>query len=192
MEMVTRTYKGDDVHLYVEESTIKDSEIDGFIAVNVSCGSAVDHCKINGDFSTITISKSQVSESEILGDCTIDESTISNCELVNIVAKKCRIYNSKLKDVTVNYDEYHAIVRSYGYVYFPKSFSSYAIDVRNGKINLYFKNRGNLWEFEKVEAKDVLGLLANPPRKFHDDMFKLERKLRRELSDRIRIQSCPK
>lgn len=95
--MVTRTFKGDDVHLHVEESTIKDSEIDGFIAVNVLCGSAVDHCKINGDFSTITISKSQVSESEILGDCTIDESTINNCELVNTVAKKCRIYNSKLK-----------------------------------------------------------------------------------------------
>lgn len=192
MELVTRTFKGDDVHLYVEESTIKDSEIDGFIAVNVLCGSAVDHCKINGDFSTITISKSQVSESEILGDCTIEESVINNCELVNTVAKKCRIYNSKLKDVAVNYDEYHTIVRSYGYVYFPKSFSSYAIDARNGKINLYFKNRGNLWEFEKVEAKDVLGLLANPPRKFHDDMFRLEHKLRRELSDRIRIQSCPK
>ena len=78
MELVTKTFKGADVRLYVEESKIKDSEIDGFIAVNVLYGSVVDHCKINGDYSTITISKSQVSESEILGDCTIDESTTAN------------------------------------------------------------------------------------------------------------------
>ena len=33
MEMATRTYKGDDVRLYVEESIIKDSEIDDLITV---------------------------------------------------------------------------------------------------------------------------------------------------------------
>lgn len=47
MEMVIRTYKGDDVRLYVEESIIKDSEIDGLIAVNVTFRSEIDRCKIN-------------------------------------------------------------------------------------------------------------------------------------------------
>lgn len=51
--MVTRTYKGDDVRLYVEESI---SEIDGLIAFR----SEIDNCKING---TVSISKSK----EILG-----------------------------------------------------------------------------------------------------------------------------
>lgn len=88
--------------------------------------------------------------------------------------------------------EYRTTMRSYGYVYLPKSFTSYAIDIMDGRISLYFKNRSNLWEFEKVEAKNILGILANSPRKFHDDMFKLEHKLHRELSERIRIQSCPK
>ena len=192
MEMVTKTYKGDDVRLYVEESIIKDSEIDGLIAVNVTFRSEIDHCKINGDYSTISISKSKVSESTTFGDCTIEESTINNCDFVNVVAKKCRIYNSKLKNVTVNYDEYFTDVKLNGYAYFPKSFSSYSIIIKNGEIHLHFKNIGNLWEFETVKAKEILGLLANPPRKFHDDMLRLEHKLRRELSDRIRIQSCPK
>lgn len=75
MEMVTRTYKGDDVRLYVEESIIKDSEIDGLIAVNVTFRSEIDHCKINGDYSTVSISKSKVSESTTFEDCTIEEST---------------------------------------------------------------------------------------------------------------------
>ena len=192
MEMVTRTYKGDDVRLYVEESIIKDSEIDGLIAVNVTFKSEIDHCKINGDYSTVSISKSKVSKSTTFGNCTIEESIVNNCDFVNVVAKKCRIYNSKLKNVTVNYDEYFTDVKLNGYAYFPKSFSSYSIIIKNGKIHLHFKKTGNLWEFETVKAKEILGLLANPPRKFHDDMFKLEHKLRKELSDRIRIQSCPK
>ena len=192
MEMVTKTYKGDDVRLYVEESIIKDSEIDGLIAVNVTFRSEIDHCKINGNYSTVSISKSKVSGSTTFGDCTIEESTINNCDFVNVVAKKCRIYNSKLKNVTVNYDEYFTDVKLNGYAYFPKSFSSYSIIIKNGEIHLHFKKIGNLWEFETVKAKEILGLLANPPRKFHDDMLRLEHKLRRELSDRIRIQSCPK
>ena len=190
--MVTKTYKGDDVRLYVEESIIKDSEIDGLIAVNVTFRSEIDHCKINGDYSTVSISKSKISESTTFGDCTIEESTVNNCNFVNVVAKKCRIYNSKLKNATVNYDEYFTDVNLNGYVYFPKSFSSYSIIIKNGEIHLHFKKIGNLWEFETVKAKDILGLLANPPRKFHDDMSRLEHKLRRELSNRIRIQSCPK
>lgn len=154
--------------------------------------SEIDHCKINGDYSTVSISKSKVSESTIFRDCTIEESIVNNCYFVNVVAKKCRIYNSKLKNVTVNYDEYFTNVELNGYTYFPKSFSSYSIIIKNGEIHLHFKKAGNLWEFETVKAKEILGLLANPPRKFHDDMFRLERKLRRELNDRIRIQSCPK
>lgn len=74
MEMVIKTYKGDDVRLYVEESIIKDSEIDGLIAVNVS---EIDNCKINGDYSTVSISKSKVSGSTTFGNCTIEESTTS-------------------------------------------------------------------------------------------------------------------
>ncbi len=192
MEMVTRTYKGDDVRLYVEESIIKDSEIDGLIAVNVTFRSEIDHCKINGDYNTVAISKSKVSETTTFGDCTIEESTVSNCDFVNVVAKKCKIYNSKLKNVTVNYDEYFTDVKLNGYAYFPKSFSSYSIIIKNGEIHLHFKKIGNLWEFERVKAKDILGLLANPPRKFHDDMARLAIKFNRELNERIKIQSCPK
>lgn len=60
MELVTRTFKGDDVRLYVEDSIIKDSEIDGLITVNVTLMSEIDHCKINGGYSTVSISKSKV------------------------------------------------------------------------------------------------------------------------------------
>lgn len=67
----------------------------------------------------------------------------------------------------------------------PEVFSSYSIIIKNGEIHLHFKKIGNLWEFERVKAKE-------PSKKFHDDMLRLEHKLRRELSDRIRIQSCPK
>lgn len=36
MELVTKTYKGDDVRLYVEESTVSNSQIDGTsISLNV-------------------------------------------------------------------------------------------------------------------------------------------------------------
>lgn len=33
--MVTKTFKSDDVRLYVEESTVNNSQIDGTCAVNV-------------------------------------------------------------------------------------------------------------------------------------------------------------
>lgn len=63
MEMVTKTYKGDDVHLYVEESTVSNSQIDGTCAVNVMFNSKVDKCEITAYDKTITISGSEVTRS---------------------------------------------------------------------------------------------------------------------------------
>lgn len=72
MEMVTKTYKGADVRLYVEESTVSNSQMDGTCAVNVMFNSKMDKCEITAYDKTITVSGSKIENSRIEGDLHAD------------------------------------------------------------------------------------------------------------------------
>lgn len=113
MELVTKTYKGDDVRLYVEESTVSNSQIDGTCAVNVLFNSKVDKCEITAYDKTIMISGSEVTNSRIEGDFHANNATAQHCDLCDVVLKDCAIYRSELREAIINGTEYHTRVRTY-------------------------------------------------------------------------------
>ena len=160
MEMVTKTYKGDDVRLYVEESTVSNSQLDGTCAVNVMSNSKVNKCEITAYDKTITISGSEVTNSRIEGNLHADNATVQNCDLSDVVLKNCSIYRSQLQKATIDGTEYHTRADLFSSVEIPYNFTSYSIKVEKGMVYLYFKKaESDYWIFHSVDVVDLLYLL---------------------------------
>lgn len=160
MGMVTKTFKGDDVRLYVEESTVSNSQLDGTCAINVMFNSKVDKCEITAYDKTITISGSEVTNSRIEGNLRADNATVQDCDLSDVVLKNCAIYRSQLQKATINGTEYHTRANLFSSVEIPYDFTSYSIKIEKQLVYLYFKKaKGNYWIFHSVDVVDLLRLL---------------------------------
>lgn len=160
MEMVTKTYKGDDVRLYVEESTVSNSQLDGKCAVNVMFNSKVDKCEITAYDKTITISGSEVTRSRIEGNLRADNATVQDCDLKDVVLKNCSIYRSQLQKAKIDGTEYHTRADLFSSVEIPYDFTSYSIKIEKGMVYLYFKKaESDYWIFHSVDVVDLLYLL---------------------------------
>lgn len=158
--MVTKTFKGDDVRLYVEESTVSNSQLDGTCAVNVMFNSKMDKCEITAYDKTITISGSEITRSRIEGNLSADNVIIQDCDLSDVVLKNCSIYRSQLKKATIDGTEYHTRANLFSSVEIPYDFISYSIKIEKGMVYLYFKKaKGNYWIFHSVDVVDLLRLL---------------------------------
>ena len=160
MELVTRTFKGDDVRLYVEESTVSNSQIDGTCAVNVLSNSKVDKCEITAYNKTIMISGSEVTNSRIEGDFHANNATIQHCDLCDVALKNCAIYRLELREAIITGTEYHTRASLFSSVEIPYDFTSYSIKVEKGMVDLFFKKaESDYWVFHKVDVVDLLYLL---------------------------------
>ena len=160
MEMVTRTFKGDDVRLYVEESTVNNSQIDGTRAVNVMFNSKMDKCEITAYDKTITVSGSKIENSCIDGNLSADNAIVQDCDLRDVVLKNCAVYRSELREATINGTEYQTRASLFSSVEIPHGFISYSIKIEKGMVYLYFKKaESNYWVFHHVEVVDLLRLL---------------------------------
>lgn len=160
MEMVTKTYKGADVRLYVEESTVSNSQLDGTCAVNVMFNSKVDKCEITAYDKTITVSGSKIKNSRIDGNLHADNAIVQDCDLRDVVLKNCAVYRSELQSATIDGIEYQTRASLFSSVEIPYDFISYSIKIEKGMVYLYFKKaESNYWVFHHVEVVDLLRLL---------------------------------
>lgn len=156
MKKIINTDVGRLTSLNIEDSVIKDSRIKDTATVNIKKDSEVSSSMFYGGLSFIDHSNLDM----VTVKCEVfacQDAKINTCSFSGVTKiVNCEIAYCTLDDVDIFGMHCRYTVKPGKDIYVPVSFSDYEFNLKNGELDVSFRNPSKVWRFNKMSLAEFL------------------------------------
>lgn len=156
MKKIINTDVGRLASLNIEDSVIKDSKIKNTATVNIKKDSEVSSSMFYGGLSFIDHSNLDM----VTVKCKVfacQDAKINTCDFSGVTKiVNCEVAYCTLDDVDIFGMHCRYAVKPGKDIYVPVSFLDYEFNLKNGELDVSFRNPSKVWRFNKITLAEFL------------------------------------